>query len=96
MKGGGEFYDMSPHGILVHRDYEEGTVKVKVLKVNFANLGENQAHVNFYYNVNNGRYTKIDAGQPRWDNDNWIVEKQNPYEQTKILDMEFSNLNDAF
>ena len=96
VKVGGEFYDMSPHGILVHRDYEEGTVKVKVLKVKFANLGENQAHVNFYYNVNNGRYTKIDAGQPRWDNDNWIVDKQNPYEQTKILDMEFSNLNDAF
>ena len=38
VKGGGEFYDMSPHGILVHRDYEEGTVKVKVLKVKFSNL----------------------------------------------------------
>lgn len=96
VKGGGEFYDMSPHGILVHRDYEEGTVKVKVLKVKFANLGENQAHVNFYYNVNNGRYTKIDAGQPRWDNDNWLSSKDNPYEQTKILDIEFANLNDAF
>jgi len=96
VKGGGEFYDMSPHGILVHRDYEEGTVKLKVLKVKFANLGENQAHTNFYYNVNNGRYTRIDAGQPKWDNDNWMEEKQNPYEQTKLLDSEFANLNDAF
>lgn len=96
VKGGGEFYDMSPHGILVHRDYELGTVKLKVLKVKFSNLGENQAHTDFYYNVNNGRYTRIEAGQPRWDNDNWIDDKQNPYEQTKMLDIEFSNLNDAF
>lgn len=96
VKGGGEFYDMSPHGILVHRDYELGTVKLKVLKVKFSNLGENQAHTDFYYNVNNGRYTRIEAGQPRWDNENWIEDNQNPYEQTKMLDIEFSNLNDAF
>ena len=95
VKGGGEFYDMSPHGILVHRDYEEGTVKVKVLKVKFSNLGENQAHVNFYYNVNNGRYTKIEAGQPKWDNENWI-ESDSHFEQVKILDQEFASLNDAF
>jgi twinkle protein len=95
VKGGGEFYDMSPHGILVHRDYDEGTVKIKVLKVKFSNLGENQAHVNFYYNVNNGRYTRIEAGQPKWDNDNWL-EETNPYEQTKMLDIEFAKLNDAF
>lgn len=96
VKGGGEFYDMSPHGILVHRDYEMGTVKLKVLKVKFSNLGENQAHTNFYYNVNNGRYTRIEAGEPKWDNENWIVTEENPYKQTKILDKEFSNLNDAF
>ena len=83
------------HGILVHRDYDEGTVKIKVLKVKFSNLGENQAHVNFYYNVNNGRYTRIEAGQPKWDNDNWL-EETNPYEQTKMLDIEFAKLNDAF
>lgn len=96
VKGGGEFYDMSPHGILVHRDYDTGTVKLKVLKVKFSNLGENQAHTNFYYNVNNGRYTRIEAGQPKWDNDNWIVTDKNTFEQTKLLDAEFSNLNDAF
>ena len=96
VKGGGEFYDMSPHGILVHRDYEMGTVKLKVLKVKFSNLGENQAHTHFYYNVNNGRYTAIEAGQPKWDNENWIVTEENPYTQTKILESEFANLNDAF
>jgi len=96
VKGGGEFYDMSPHGILVHRDYEMGTVKLKVLKVKFSNLGENQAHTHFYYNVNNGRYTAIEAGQPKWDNENWISTEENPYTQTKILESEFANLNDAF
>ena len=38
IKGGGEWYDASYHGILVHRDYENKTVKAKVLKVKFQNL----------------------------------------------------------
>ena len=38
IKGGGEWYDASYHGILVHRDYEQQTVKAKVLKVKFQNL----------------------------------------------------------
>ena len=96
VKGGGEFYDMSPHGLLVHRNYDEGTVKVKVLKVKFNNLGENQAHVDFGWNVNNGRYTKIKAGNPEWDNNNWIVQKANPYEITKSLDIEFKDITNAF
>ena len=32
IKGGGEWYDASYHGILVHRNYEDNTVKAKVLK----------------------------------------------------------------
>jgi twinkle protein len=32
IKGGGEWYDASYHGLLVHRDYELKTTKVKVLK----------------------------------------------------------------
>ena len=32
IKGGGEWYDASYHGILVHRDYENKTVKAKILK----------------------------------------------------------------
>jgi len=35
IKGGGEWYDASYHGLLVHRDYENKTTKVKVLKVKF-------------------------------------------------------------
>jgi len=93
VKGGGEFYDMSPHGILVHRDYETATVKIKVLKVKFANLGENQAHVTYCWNVNNGRYTEMRDGSPVWDNSNWIISKNNPYEISKTLDLEFNEID---
>ena len=47
IKGGGEWYDASYHGILVHRDYENKTVKAKILKVKFQNLGENGAEAYF-------------------------------------------------
>jgi twinkle protein len=47
IKGGGEWYDASYHGLLVHRDYENRTVKCKVLKVKFQNLGENGAESHF-------------------------------------------------
>ena len=92
VKGGGEFYDMSPHGILVHRDYDNGTVKVKVLKVKFANLGENQAEVLYSWNVNNGRYTTINNGVPNWDNDIWIDNKNNPFELSKSIDIDFNEI----
>jgi twinkle protein len=92
VKGGGEFYDMSPHGILVHRDYDVGTVMIKVLKVKFANLGENQAFVTYSWNVNNGRYTRIRDGMPQWDNKCWI-DKENQFETSKMLDIEFQSID---
>jgi|TARA_R100000482_G_scaffold42465_1_gene14773 twinkle protein len=92
VKGGGEFYDMSPHGLLVHRDYDNGTVKVKVLKVKFANLGENQAEVLYSWNVNNGRYTTINNGVPNWDNEIWIDNKNNPFELSKSIDIDFNDI----
>lgn len=56
IKGGGEWYDASYHGLLVHRNYDLGTVKVKVLKVKFQNLGENGAETHFKWNSQSGRY----------------------------------------
>ena len=56
IKGGGEWYDASYHGLLVHRNYELKTVKVKVLKVKFQNLGENGAEANFRWEANSGLY----------------------------------------
>ena len=54
IKGGGEWYDSSYHGILVHRDYENKTVKAKVLKVKFQNLGENGAEAHFRWEPKSG------------------------------------------
>lgn len=94
IKGGGEFYDMSYHGLLVHRNYENQTTKVKVLKVKFQNLGTNNSDCYFKWNINNGRYTKL-TGDPEnfetdmivdWDNSNWL--KPNVKE---IKEVEFWN-----
>ena len=56
IKGGGEWYDASYHGLLVHRDYDAGTTKVKVLKVKFQNLGENGAEAHFTWDRASGRF----------------------------------------
>ena len=56
IKGGGEWYDASYHGILVHRNYEEKTTKAKVLKVKFQNLGENGAETYFKWEPGSGRF----------------------------------------
>ena len=54
IKGGGEWYDASYHGLLVHRDYDANTTKVKVLKVKFQNLGVNQAEAFFTWEPRSG------------------------------------------
>ena len=54
IKGGGEWYDASYHGLLVHRDYEAKTVKAKVLKVKFQNLGQNGAEAIFKWEPKSG------------------------------------------
>ena len=59
IKGGGEWYDASYHGLLVHRNYEKKAVKVKVLKVKFQNLGENQAEAHFKWDHISGNYIPI-------------------------------------
>ena len=56
IKGGGEWYDASYHGLLVHRDYEAKTTKVKVLKVKFQNLGENQGEAFFRWEPKSGSF----------------------------------------
>ena len=59
IKGGGEWYDASYHGLLVHRNYANNTVKVKVLKVKFQNLGQNQAEAHFNWNHASGDYEPL-------------------------------------
>ncbi len=72
IKGGGEWYDASYHGILVHRDYEAKTVKAKVLKVKFQNLGENGAEAHFKWEHRSGCFiphemAQLDAETMPWD-----------------------------
>ena len=70
IKGGGEWYDASYHGLLIHRDYSNNTVKAKVLKVKFQNLGENQAEAHFKWNHASGDYMPIEnaiSGPLPWE-----------------------------
>ncbi len=72
IKGGGEWYDASYHGLLVHRDYEAGTVKVKVLKCKFQNLGENGAEAHFRWHGKSGLYMpekmpEVELNQLPWE-----------------------------
>ena len=61
IKGGGEWYDASYHGLLVHRDYEAKNTKVKVLKVKFQNLGENGAEAFFTWEPKSGSFIPQEA-----------------------------------
>jgi twinkle protein len=68
IKGGGEWYDASYHGILVHRNYEEKTVKAKVLKVKFQNLGQNGEEAHFKWEPKSGCFIPhepIDIGSDK-------------------------------
>ncbi len=72
IKGGGEWYDASYHGLLVHRDYEAKTTKVKVLKVKFQNLGENGAEAYFNWERRSGTFVpnepiKADEDELPWE-----------------------------
>lgn len=92
VKGGGEFYDMTPMGLLVHRDYQNAVVKIKVLKVKFSHLGENHAHVYMDWNDQNGRYSDFEVQaktpehlhSPIIDNTNWIIERERNLKQKAI------------
>jgi twinkle protein len=92
IKGGGEFYDMSPHGILVHRDYDLDMVMIQVLKVKFSHLGENKAFVWYKWNRSNGRYSDYEyqsekaelCSEIKEDFTNWIVKNENEINQNGI------------
>ena len=56
VKGGGEFYDSSYHGLCVHRDYKAKTVSVRVMKVKFQNLGQNGEKATFVWDHQSGNY----------------------------------------
>lgn len=99
VKGGGEMYDMSPSGLLVHRNYEKATTKIKVLKIKFRHMGTNNEEANFMYNVNNGRMTHItgdinrDDFSPKYDNTNWL---ENGIDEVELPKMNINEIKDMF
>lgn len=73
IKGGGEFADMTPLSLVVHRDFQADELIIKVLKVKFAHLGTNNAEIRVKYNINNGRIGEINEdGSIDYDNSNWL------------------------
>jgi twinkle protein len=78
VKGGGEFYDMMPLGVVIHRDWAANMTNFKVLKVKFQHLGTNEADVDLKYNINNGRYSVPDSLTSNcvYDNSNWLTNKE--------------------
>lgn len=76
ISGSAHFYNKTDFGIVVHRNRVENTVEVIVQKVKFRHLGEVGTAL-FKYNLNNGRYTPYTNGvEPKWDNDNHLIEEQ--------------------
>jgi len=91
VKGGGEFYDMCHHGLVVSRNYDFELTLIRTLKVKFAHLGENNKDSWFKYNINNGRLSDA-VGDPEsaegviieFDNENWVT-------QDEISDISINN-----
>jgi len=71
IKGGGEWYDASYHGLLVHRDYEAKNTKVKVLKCKFQNLGQNGAESFFTWEPKSGSFIPQITDQIKVDGLPW-------------------------
>ena len=71
IKGGGEWYDASYHGLLIHRDYERKNTKVKVLKVKFQNLGDNGAECFFTWEPKSGSFVPDEIAQANQDAMPW-------------------------
>lgn len=61
IKGSGEFYDMSPHGLVVYRDFTNEATMIKVLKCKFSFLGETGSQCWYKWNKNNGRYSEFEV-----------------------------------
>jgi twinkle protein len=91
VKGGGEFFDMMPFGLSIHRNFSKDYVTVKVLKCKFNHLGTNNAEVYFKWSFANGRYFPIKNKEgfiefeeaPEYDNDNdsYFLDKKQFFEE---------------
>jgi len=102
IRGTGDFFDMSPHGLCVYRDFEQEIVIVKNLKVKFSFQGTTGAETVFMWNPENGRYSPVlgddtTGYSPIFDNNPWIkiseeIEPKNTIQPNSAN--EFSSNND--
>lgn len=85
VKGGGEHYDMTYHGLVVHRFDELGFVLVRTLKVKFKHLGEAGRDCWFKYDKVSGRYCSVE-GDPTEDTDacKFTFDKTNWLDNSKL------------
>lgn len=99
IKGGGEFYDMSPHGLAVVRDFGNDFTKVRVLKVKFHHLGDNGGECFLRWSSRSGRYNECEPkfgdeiGKEIPNNDNYFTKTDTMiYEKDKSLGYELPPL----
>lgn len=90
IKGGGEFFDMSNYGLVVHRDFENKTTTVKVLKCKFSHLGQNGAEIRLGYNAVNGRYCNLNEFTTIEIDNNYWLRKEEPI-QTDVFNYQPNN-----
>lgn len=102
IKGGGEFYDMSYHGLLVHRDWKNKATKIKVLKCKFEHLGENQAEVFVRWNSHNTRFMDLEGDMTTplherrgiADVSNWVTKNIEPENEEVAYEEVMSGFSD--
>ena len=86
IKGSGEFYDMSPHGIVVYRDFDNEATMIKILKCKFSFLGETGSSCWFKWTRDNGRYAEFEVHAPEIENCSYIkYDYSNPFDTTNEI-----------
>ena len=83
ISGSAAFFNKADFGIAIERDRNKEVTRIHVQKVKFRHLGQ-PGIASFMYNYHNGRFVPIVEGKtpdipdeiPKYDNDNWLLEKQ--------------------
>lgn len=83
--GSADFRNQTHDGFCVYRYFNEGKTTITNLKTKMSFQGEIGKSVDFYYNLDNGRYYDVTTqkdNRPLWDN---APLKENIYHQTNVL-----------
>ena len=83
ISGSAAFFNTADFGIAIERDRNKEVTRIHVQKVKFRHLGQ-PGIASCMYNYHNGRFVPIVEGKtpdipdeiPKYDNDNWLLEKQ--------------------